>query len=105
MALCDQLEQQTEASISAQSGLVRYGASRYDALDELARTGGVRATDSLEFFACPEPTKDHNYEVYFFGRGLRHLHPENQQRAAELKPNERLYVMSDPKMNSIVWHY
>jgi len=71
--------------------------SKYDALDELARTGGVRATDSLELFACPEPTKDLNYEVYFFGRGLRHLHPENQQRAAELKPGERLYVMPDPQ--------
>jgi len=71
--------------------------ARYDELDELARTGGVRATDSLELFACPQPTKDHSYEVYFFGRGLRHLYPENQQRAAELKPGERLYVMQDPQ--------
>jgi len=71
--------------------------TRYDALDELARTGGIRATDSLELFACPEPTKERGYEVYFFCRGLRHLHTENQQRAAELKPGERLYVMTDPQ--------
>ncbi len=71
------------------------GRARYDALDELARTGGVRATDSLELFARPQPTKDQSYEVFFFCRGLRHLQSENQKRAAELKPGERLYVMSD----------
>ncbi len=71
--------------------------SHYDALDELSRTGGVRATDSLEVFACPQPTLDHNYEVYFFCRGLRHLHTENQRRADELTRGERLYVMPDPQ--------
>lgn len=73
------------------------GRSEYDVLDELARTGGVRATDSLELFACPEPSKDHTYEVYFFCRGLRHLHQENQKRASELRPGERLYIMPDPQ--------
>lgn len=69
--------------------------STYDALDELARTGGLRATDSLELFPCPQPTKDHSYEVLFFAHGLRHLHAENPKRASELKPGERLYVMPD----------
>lgn len=69
--------------------------SKYDALDELARTGGLRATDSLELFSCPQPTKNHSYEVFFFGRGLQYLHAENPKRAAELKPGERLYVMPD----------
>ncbi|HEY4697898.1 MAG TPA: HIRAN domain-containing protein [Gallionella sp.] len=69
--------------------------ARYDELEELARTGGLRATDSLELFPCPEPTAGKNYEVYFFCRGLRHLHAENQERAQQLKPGERLYLMQD----------
>lgn len=69
--------------------------AQYDALEELARTGGLRATDSLELFPCPEPTAGKNYEVYFFCRGLRHLPLENQDRARQLKPGERLYLMQD----------
>ncbi len=68
---------------------------QYDALEELARTGGLRATDSLELFPCPIVTDGKNYEVYFFCRGLRHLHEENQLRANQLKPGERLYLMQD----------
>jgi hypothetical protein len=68
---------------------------RYDALEELARTGGLRATDSLELFPCPEPTERKTYEVYFFCRGLRHLHQENQERARQLKHGEHLYLMRD----------
>ena len=69
--------------------------ARYDELEELARTGGLRATDPLEIFPCPEPTEGKNYEVYFFSRGLRHLHKENRQRSRELKTGERLYLMQD----------
>ena len=69
--------------------------ARYDELEELARTGGLRATDSLEIFPCPEPTETNNYEVYFFSRGLRHLHKENQLRSRELKKGEQLYLMHD----------
>jgi len=69
--------------------------AQYDALEELARTGGLRATDSLELFPCPEPTEGKNYEVYFFCRGLRHLHTENQERARQLVTGERLYLMKD----------
>lgn len=64
-----------------------------DALEELARTGGLRATDSIELFPCPESGK--RYEVYFFCRGIRHLHAENQERARNLKPGERLHLMQD----------
>ena len=69
--------------------------SSYSALEELARTGGLRATDSLELFPCPRPTSDNYYEVYFFCRGIRHLHPENEMRACELRPGEDLYLMQD----------
>ena len=69
--------------------------ARYDELEELARTGGLRATDSLEIFPCPEPTEGKHYEVFFFSRGLRHLHKENRQRSRELKKGEQLYLMQD----------
>ncbi len=69
--------------------------AQYDALEELARTGGLRATDSLEIFPCPEPTANKNYEVYFFCRGLRHQHKENQERARTLKKGEPLFLMQD----------
>ncbi len=69
--------------------------ARYDELEELARTGGLRATDSLEIFPCPEPTEGKNYEVYFFTRGLRHLHKENLLRSRKLKEGEQLYLMQD----------
>jgi len=61
------------------------GAS-HDALEELARTGGLRATDTLELIPCPAPTEGNRYEVFFFCRGLRHLSEENQTRALQLQP-------------------
>jgi len=68
-----------------------------DSLDELARTGGLRATDSLELFPCPQPTEDRRYEVFFFSQGMRHLHAENSLRACELQVGERLFAMPDPQ--------
>lgn len=70
-------------------------SQQHDALEELARTGGLRATDSLEVFPCPEPTEGRNYEIYFFSHGLRHLHHENDARTRVLEAGERLYLMQD----------
>ncbi len=67
----------------------------HDVMDELSRTGGLRATDSLEMFPCPTPSVSNNYEVYFFSRGLRHMHDDNQKRARLLEPGESLYLMQD----------
>jgi len=67
----------------------------YDVMEELSRTAGLRATDSLELFHCPTPKEDNTYEVRFFSRGLRHMHTENQERAATLKVGERLFLMQD----------
>jgi len=67
----------------------------YDVMAELSLTGGYRATDTLELFPCPEPTSQNKYIVYFFSRGLRHMHEENQVRANELIKGDRLYLMSD----------
>src|SRR2546427_8277833 len=66
-----------------------------DPLDELARTGGIRATDSLIVFPCPEPQSDGSYRVSFFGHGLRYLPGEAQKWVEQLEPGRRLYLVLD----------
>lgn len=67
----------------------------HNELEVLARSGGQRATDTLEIFPCAEPTMDKHYEVYFFSHGLRHLIPVNQAQVNDLQPGERLFLMRD----------
>lgn len=67
----------------------------HNEIEVLARSGGSRATDTLEMFPCPEPTADKHYEVYFFSHGLRHFIPQNQARVSELQAGERLFLMRD----------
>ena len=59
------------------------GLQDRDVMEELSRTGGLRATDSLELLLCPERTNDNKYEVHFFSRGLSYLHKENQESAKQ----------------------
>jgi hypothetical protein len=66
-----------------------------DALDELGRTGGVRATDALELIPCPEPTEDQRYEILFFARGLRHLPPECHASIEQLQVGQPLLLVQD----------
>lgn len=72
----------------------------HDALEELARTGGLRATDTLELIPCPEPTNTNQFEVYFFCRGLRHLPADSQDRSLNLAKGEKLYLMPDIQNDS-----
>lgn len=67
----------------------------HDELEELSRTGGLRATDNLELIPCPSPLEDGFYEEFFFCRGLSHLPLATQARANELKGGERLFIMRD----------
>ncbi len=69
--------------------------SKADQLDVLARSGGQRATDTLEIVPCPEPSPDNNYVSYFFAHGLRHMSEKDQQRATMLEVAERLFLMQD----------
>jgi hypothetical protein len=64
-------------------------------IEELSRTGGLRATDSLELIPCPEPSANSTYETFFFCRGLRHASVASRERADELKSGERLFIMND----------
>lgn len=68
---------------------------KHDDLEELARTGGLRATDTLELIPCPEQNSSGQYEVYFFSRGLRHLSQDSQDRSLKLVKDEQLYLLKD----------
>jgi hypothetical protein len=56
----------------------------------LARSGGRRATDSLEVFPYLERNIDGNYEFYFFSRELRRLPKESLEKINILRPGEQL---------------
>lgn len=66
-----------------------------DELELLWRSGGERATDTLQVVPCPEPSADGQYRVEFFSHGIRHLLQEARERIARLAPGERLYLMQD----------
>lgn len=70
-------------------------AKEQDELEMLARSGGQRATDSLEIIPCPEPTKDNNYVVQFFIHGLRYLRDKDQDRVSRLSVGDPLFLMRD----------
>jgi len=63
-------------------------------MEELALTGGVRATDSLQLFPIPVD-KNGYYEVKFFSHGIRYLATSYIDRANKLKEGDKLYIMKD----------
>jgi hypothetical protein len=60
----------------------------------LARSGGVRATDTVEVFAEPERLDDGRWQTVFFARSIRHAH-EGEAVAASLTIGQRLFCMLD----------
>lgn len=68
--------------------------SQYDAFEELARTGGLRATDTIELIPEPEP-KDGRYIAHFFVRGIRHLPPATIDVIDKLSVGDRLFLVKD----------
>lgn len=66
-----------------------------DVFTMLALTGGVRGTDLLEIFPCPEPDASGNYNINFFCHGLRHLPNESSARVRALPPGEKLFALLD----------
>ncbi|BAE70763.1 HIRAN domain-containing protein [Xanthomonas oryzae] len=75
------------------------GQRELDVFDELARTGGLRGTDSLELIPLPEKTDDGKYQVYFFVHGIRHVAPEVKSLLSKIKEGDRLYVAADLQNN------
>jgi hypothetical protein len=64
-------------------------------LEILARSGGERATDSLQIYACPTKTADGKYETYFFCHGLRHLRENVADEVGQLESGQKLLPMLD----------
>jgi len=62
----------------------------------LARSGGIRATDSLELFSYPtQSLKVGCYETYFLSHGLRHFPEVSRKRVLSIDQGERLYIVVD----------
>lgn len=66
-----------------------------DPMEILARTEGLRATDSFEVFQKPEPDDNRNYHIVFFARGVRHLPEGVEGLIASLNIGEELEVKFD----------
>ena len=65
---------------------------KHDQLDELARSGGLRATDPIELIPAPERTPEGNFEAFFFVRGVGHI-PNSGWEG--IVAGDRLFVMKD----------
>jgi hypothetical protein len=62
--------------------------------EELAKTGGVKATDNLCLF--PMPIKKNNqYNLEFFTQGIGHLTKSSQKRIEALEVGEKLFFCAD----------
>lgn len=68
--------------------------SNYSQFEELARTGGIKATDSLQLYPIPSPTND-RYQVQFFVHGVSHLPDNYKYRTNKLSKGEKLYLCAD----------
>ncbi len=63
-------------------------------MDELARSGGIRATDQLQLFPYPESKKG-QYTVDFFVHGMRYMPPEAVKRVNDLQYGDELFLSKD----------
>lgn len=67
-----------------------------DPMTILIRSGGGRATDSLEMFEVPKLAEEGNpYQTHFLAHGIRYLNLESHARALSLRPDDRLMIMHD----------
>ncbi|WP_312327778.1 HIRAN domain-containing protein [Stenotrophomonas sp.] len=66
-----------------------------DAFDEIALTGGLRGTDSIELIPEPEPSADGRYEAEFFVHGVRYLSEASQVDFSALREGDSLCLASD----------
>jgi hypothetical protein len=71
------------------------GEKERDPVTILARSGGRKATDTLELFPSPVPNVRGEYEIHFLVDGLNHVPEESVKRAMFLRPSEPLLAMLD----------
>lgn len=73
-------------------GLTRESATD---MDELSRSGGVRATDQLQILPYPEKSSAGNYCVDFFVHGIRHIGKDGANRVSQLRSGEELSLVPE----------
>ncbi len=61
----------------------------------LAMTEGIRGTDMLEVFRCPERNKQGKYDIQFFIHGIRYLAGQSMERINTLTKKDKLFFMID----------
>ncbi len=61
----------------------------------LSRSGGRRATDTLELFPLPVLEPFVGYRTWFWAHAIRHLNGMAHQRIAQLRPGVPLFLMCD----------
>jgi hypothetical protein len=67
-----------------------------DPMTVLIRSGGGRATDSLEMFEVPKVLAEGNpFQTHFLAHGIRYLHTSSIDRIAALHPDDRLLLTHD----------
>jgi len=64
-------------------------------MDELSRSGGIRATDQLQILPYPEKSETGKYCVDFFVHGSRHLSKEQRGRVSQLYAGEELRLIKE----------
>lgn len=67
----------------------------HSAVDILSRSGGRRATDSLQIFKRLQPDGDGKFVAYFFAHGLSHLEDKADERVSKLLPGEKLEIIHE----------
>ena len=64
-------------------------------VDILSRSGGRRATDSLQIFKRLLPEEDGKLTAYFFAHGLSHLTDKADERVSKLFQGEKLEIVHE----------
>lgn len=64
-------------------------------LDLLGITEGLRATDTLELFPCPQPDANNQYDIKFFLHGIRYMPDAVHNEIRRLDSGEKLGFMFD----------
>ncbi len=68
-----------------------------DPISILGVTEGIRATDAIEVFPCPQPNSGGCYISKFFLHGVRWQAEPALARIEKLQPGEKLKLMPDPQ--------
>src|SRR5262249_42880435 len=67
----------------------------HDPMSQLARTGGLKGTDSISMYPEPTPDGEGNYQIIFFCHGIRYVTESVTERIKRLVRGDQLFPMHD----------